>query len=319
MKMKKEKILELGSAYRESKILLTAAQYDLFDHLEEPRSVAELASVVKAEPRALELLLNALVALGFIEKAGDGYRNTREASRYLVRSSDEYLGHWLKHANRGFARWAGLEEAIFAEPCKEEDRLTFLLALDSIAAKRAEELAEAVNLQGKRSLVDLGGGSGAYSAAFVKRYRLAATIVELPDTADATREILRRKGVAGIRLLEADFLKDDFGRGYDAALLSNIIHFLSEDQNRRLFKRIYNALAPGGVVIVHDYILDDSKVAPKEAAVFALHMLLSSEGRTYSWSEVEAWLSEAGFTGFERIELSESRVLVGRKFIHLNI
>ncbi len=310
---KMEHIVELASAYREAKVLLVAASYKVFDHLQEPRSAEELASRLGAEPRALEVLLNALVALGFIEKSKSRYRNSREASRYLVSSSEEYLGYWLKHADRGFAKWAKLEEAIFKRKPGEESRLEFLLALDIMARKRAEELAGAVSLEGKRSLVDLGGGSGAYSIAFAQRYRVAATIVELPDTAPATREILRRRGTRDIRVIEADFLRDDFGRGYDAALVSNIIHFLSEEDNRLLFMRVYDALAEGGVVIVHDYILDDSKTSPKEAAIFSLHMLLSSEGRVYSWSEVEAWLREAGFKSFERIELSESRVVVGRK------
>ncbi|NOZ59797.1 MAG: hypothetical protein GXO66_09545 [Euryarchaeota archaeon] len=309
-----ERIVELASAYREAKVLLAAASYRLFDHLEEPRSAAELAPRLKADPWALELLLNALVALGFLEKSGGRYRNSPEASRYLVSSGEEYLGHWLRHADRGFKKWAKLEEAIFKREPEEESRLEFLLALDSMARRRAEELAEAVNLSGRRSLVDLGGGSGAYAIALARRYRLDATIVELPDTADATREILRRRGARDIRVLEADFLRDDFGRGYDAALVSNIVHFLSEAKNRLLFRRVYDALAEEGVVIVHDYILDDSRTSPKEAAVFALHMLLSSEGgRTYSWSEVEAWLREAGFKSFQRIELSESRVVVGRK------
>jgi len=311
--VKMERITELASAYREAKILLTAASYKLFDHLEEPRRVEELASRLKANPRALELLLNALVAMGFLEKVGERYRNSPEVSRYLVSGSEQCLAYWLRHADRGFRKWAKLGETVFNREPEEESRLEFLLALDSVARKRAEELAEAVNLAGKRSLVDLGGGSGAYAIAFARRYRLDATIVELPDTADATREILKRKGVAGIRVLDADFLRDDFGRGYDAALVSNIIHFLSEEDNRLLFKRVYDALTGSGVVIVHDYILDDSKTSPKEAAIFALHMLLSSEGRTYSWSEVEAWLSEAGFRNFERIELSESRAVVGRK------
>lgn len=311
--MKMERIVELASAYREAKVLLTAASYRLFDHLEEPRSVEELASRLKANPRALELLLNALVAMGFLEKSGGRYRNSPEASRYLVSSGGEYLGYWLKHANRGFKKWSRLEEAIFSRKAEEESRLEFLLALDSMARRRAEELAEKVELTGRRSLVDLGGGSGAYAIALARRYRLAVTVVELPDTASATREILRRRGATEIRVLEADFLRDDFGRGYDAALVSNIVHFLSEAQNRLLFRRVYDALAEGGMVIVHDYILDDSKTSPKEAAIFALHMLLSSEGRTYSWSEIEAWLREAGFRSFERIELSESRVVVGRK------
>ena len=308
-----KRITQLASAYRDSKILLTAASFNLFDHLEEPRSVEELASKLGAEPCALEVLLNALVALGFLEKSESRYRNSPEASRYLVSSSEEYLGHWLRHANRGFARWAKLEEAVFGRVPEEESRLEFLLALDRFARMRAEELARAVSLKGKRTLVDLGGGSGAYSIAFAQRYGIAATVVELPDTAPATREILRQRGVENIRIVEADFLSEDFGRGYDAALLSNIVHFLSEDKNRRLCRRVYDALAEGGIIIIHDYILEDSKVEPAEAAIFSVHMLLSSEGRVYSWSEIEAWLREAGFRGLRRIELSETRVVVGER------
>ena len=308
-----KRITQLASAYRDSKILLTAASFNLFDHLEEPRSVEELASKLGAEPCALEVLLNALVALGFLEKSESRYRNSPEASRYLVSSSEEYLGHWLRHANRGFARWAKLEEAVFGRVPEEESRLEFLLALDRFARIRAEELARAVSLKGKRTLVDLGGGSGAYSIAFAQRYGIAATVVELPDTAPATREILRQRGVENIRIVEADFLSEDFGRGYDAALLSNIVHFLSEDKNRRLCRRVYDALAEGGIIIIHDYILEDSKVEPAEAAIFSVHMLLSSEGRVYSWSEIEAWLREAGFRGLRRIELSETRVVVGER------
>ncbi len=308
-----KRITQLASAYRDSKILLTAASFNLFDHLEEPRSVEELASKLGAEPCALEVLLNALVALGFLEKSESRYRNSPEASRYLVSSSEEYLGHWLRHANRGFARWAKLEEAVFGRVPEEESRLEFLLALDRFARIRAEELARAVSLKGKRTLVDLGGGSGAYSIAFAQRYGIAATVVELPDTAPATREILRQRGVENIRIVEADFLSEDFGRGYDAALLSNIVHFLSEDKNRRLCRRVYDALAEGGIIIIHDYILEDSKVEPAEAAIFSVHMMLSSEGRVYSWSEIEAWLREAGFRGLRRIELSETRVVVGER------
>ncbi len=308
-----KRITQLASAYRDSKILLTAASFNLFDHLEEPRSVEELASGLGAEPCALEVLLNALVALGFLEKSESRYRNSPEASRYLVSSSEEYLGHWLRHANRGFARWAKLEEAVFGRVPEEESRLEFLLALDRFARIRAEELARAVSLKGKRTLVDLGGGSGAYSIAFAQRYGIAATVVELPDTAPATREILRQRGVENIRIVEADFLSEDFGRGYDAALLSNIVHFLSEDKNRRLCRRVYDALAEGGIIIIHDYILEDSKVEPAEAAIFSVHMMLSSEGRVYSWSEIEAWLREAGFRGLRRIELSETRVVVGER------
>lgn len=311
MSISRDRILKIGESYREAKLLLAAAANNIFDFLEEPRSAGEVASMVKAEHRGLELMLNALVAMGYLEKYGGMYRNSEVASSYLVSSSREYLGYSLKHANHGFERWAGLDRKIFSQP-REETTIDFLLALDSMADVRARELAGSVNLEGRESLVDLGGGSGAYSIAFAHRYGVKPTIVELPDKAQATREILRQKGWESIDVVEGDFLEGGFGRGYQAALVSNIVHFLSEGENRRLLDRVHSALAPEGLLVLHDFILNASRTWPRHSTIFSVHMLLSSSGRCYSWSELEGWLLQAGFSELERKELSETGVILGR-------
>lgn len=310
--MEKELLLELSEAYREAKIVITAASHDLFDFMEEYRRVEEVASKLNADERGLEILLNALAALGLVEKEGERYRNGREASLYLVSSSGNYIGHFLKHSNQGFERWAKLDRVVFGRN-QEEDTEDFLLALDDIARERAREVAGAVNLEGKKSLVDLGGGSGAYSHAFSELYGVKATVLELPNTAKVTRKMLTKKGVQDISVREGDFMVDDLGEGYDAALLSNIVHFLSVEDNRNLFHRVHSSLVEGGLVIVHDYILEDSKVSPREGAIFSVHMYLSSPGRSYSWSELEGWLAEAGFSPVQRQRLTETGILVARK------
>jgi SAM-dependent methyltransferase len=312
--MKKEDLLAIADSYRKAKILFAANEYDLFTHLSRgPLTAVELAELTEADPRGLELLLNALVSLGFLEKEKGAYSNTEISEEFLVRDRPGFLGDWLRHANKRYAKWKDLERAIFKRPPGEEDRERFLRALDNIAKERAEELASRIELHGKR-LLDVGGGSGAYSVALCKRFGLEATIIEYPDTAKATRKILREKKAEGIRVIEGDFLSDPLGEDYDAALVSNIVHFQSVEENRLLLERVYDALAEGGRIVVHDYILDEDMTSPQLATIFSLHMLMSSEeGRSYSWSEIEGWLKEAGFKNFKKYELKDSRVIVGEK------
>jgi ubiquinone/menaquinone biosynthesis C-methylase UbiE len=312
--MEKRDIVSLADSYREAKILLTANEYDLFTYLSgKPASAKELAEIMDADVRGLELLLNALVAMGFLEKEGDIYSNSEASERFLVKGKPDYIGDWVKHANHGYSTWGGLERRIFRRKPRRRWRESFLRALDNTAVARAEELASEVEIKGKK-LLDLGGGSGAYSWVLSRRLGMEATIVETSDMAPVTRKLLREKGAEDIRIIEGDFLVDPLGRGYDVVLVSNIIHFQSIEENKRLIARAYNVLEEGGMIVVHDYILNDDKTSPRDAAIFAIHMLLNSEeGRTYSWSEVEAWLGEVGFAEMRRYQLQETRVVTGVK------
>lgn len=276
------------------------------------------ASVLAQELKApeIELLLNALVAMNFLEKHGDTYRNSQAAEDFLVIGKEGYIGHMLKHANRSVDSWDGLESAVFGRRPEINWSENFTLAMEEGAYKRAIELAENVDLTGKRKLLDVGGGPGTYSAAFVNNYPgLEAVVFDLPGIIEIAKRLLEEKGLADrVAAVEGDFEVDDFGQDFDCVLISNIVHFQDEEDNKKLLKKAHNALQEGGMVIIHDSILDEGKTSPKSAAIFAIHMLLRSDGgRTYMWSEIEAWLEETGFTEPQRIELTETRVIVAKK------
>ena len=187
--------------------------------------------------------------------------------------------------------------------------------MDNSGKEKAQELAEKIDLEGRKKLLDIGGGSGAYSLAFLeKNPELEATILDLPETIEVTEKLLKNiPNKERIKTRGQDY-KEELPQGYDAILLSNIIHSNSSKDNQRLVEKCHRTLNDKGVIIIHDYILDDNKTGPEEAATFALHMLLyNKDARTYSWKEITEWLKKAGFKDFKKIELEESRAIKAEK------
>jgi len=313
--MERDDILEMSQSFRISKILMAANEFDIFTVLSGGPMTASMLSEELKAPK-IELLLNALVALELLEKHGDAYQNSQAAEDFLVIGKEGYVGDMLKRMNRSWDAWDGLENAIFGRRPELNWSELPTLSMEESAYKRAAELAENVDLTGKRRLLDVGGGSGAYSAAFVNTYPgLEAVVFDLPRPIKVTKRLLEEKGMGDrMKTIEGDFEVDDLGSGFDCILISNIVHFQDEKDNKRLLKKAHSALQEGGTVIIHGPVLDEGKTSPKNAAIFSIHMLLKSDGgRTYTWSEIEAWLKEAGFTGPKRIELTESRVILAKK------
>lgn len=313
--MNRDDILEMSQSFRISKILMAANEFDIFTVLSGGPMTASMLSEELEAPK-IELLLNALVALELLEKHGDAYQNSQAAEDFLVIGKEGYVGDMLKRMNRSWDAWDGLENAIFGRRPELNWSEIPTLSMDESAYKRAAELAENVDLAGKRKLLDVGGGSGAYSAAFVNTYPgLEAVVFDLPGPVKVTKRLLEEKGMGDrMKTIEGDFEVDDLGSGFDCILISNIVHFQDEKDNKRLLKKARNALQEGGTVIIHGPVLDEGKTSPKNAAIFSIHMLLKSDGgRTYTWSEIEAWLKEAGFVWPKRIELTESRVILAKK------
>ncbi|MFQ5815908.1 MAG: methyltransferase [Candidatus Hydrothermarchaeaceae archaeon] len=311
-------VISTFMSFRRAKVVMAANEFDLFTHLSGKALTAiELADLLGADSRALGLLLDALVSIHLLTKDGATYSNTPTVEECLVKGQPGYIGDMIKHMNDGWSTWGELERPIFGDKPKVKDwKERFILALDNLAGDKAHALAERVDLSEKKKLLDVGGGSGAYSVAFIERYpRLRAVVLDTPETLRVTKKLLAKRELGGrVETLEGDFDVEELGRGYDAVLVSNIIHFQNVDENLKLLVKGHRALNVGGVIIIHDYILDDDKTGPPGASMFALHMLLNSdEGRTYSWREIEEWLATAGFSDFERIELGDSRAVLARK------
>jgi precorrin-6B methylase 2 len=303
----REKVIETGYIYIYSKALLTAVKLDLFNLIgKEARSPIELAKATGCSEHGVELLLKALVGMGFLKKKTNLYSNTSYGREVFLKEKQLYLGDILSFHNLMWEGWNHLEESVrTGRPIREPDMFqkereetrAFILAMHNTAMGHAESLAKMVSLKGAKRLIDIGGGSGAYSIFFCKTNPgLKATILDLPATLEVTKEIVSLFGMTHrIELLRGDY-NENLPTGYDVAFLSHIIHSVGEEGNRALMRRVYGALNPGGKIIIQDFILNKDTATPAFASTFALNMLLFTEkGRTYSFEEIKGWLRAAGF------------------------
>jgi predicted O-methyltransferase YrrM len=155
-------------------------------------------------------------------------------------------------------------------------------------------------------MLDVGGGSGAYSIAFAQANpALRADILDLAAVEPIARRHIEEAGAGDrVHVRGGDLRSGRLGEGYDLVFLSAICHMLDEAGNLDLLRRCREALAPGGRVVIQDFILEPDKTAPRFAALFALNMLVGTPGGSaYSEPEYTAWLGEAGFQQIHRVRL----------------
>ena len=318
-----QEIMRKAGAFRESMILFTAVELDLFSCLEEePQNVLKLADRLKLDPRALEILLDALVAMGFLTK-NMVYANTARSRIFLARQSKTYRGAILKHLYNSWSLWSDLpkvvrkgvpaqvaDDFLLSDAQKNRD---FIWGMDNVGQDRAESVCEILDLSDRREMLDLGCGAATYSIAFLKKNsRLKATLFDLPITLSVTRENVEKNGLDNrVVYRDGDFFQDSFGSGYDMIWISQILHSYSEKKCRHLIERSYTALGSGGWILIHDFLLNEQRTAPPLAAFFSVHMLAVTDGgRSYSTGEVSRWFEKAGFVDIRMIKVDEQSSLV---------
>jgi ubiquinone/menaquinone biosynthesis C-methylase UbiE len=174
-----------------------------------------------------------------------------------------------------------------------------------------------LKLKKVKRVIDVGGGSGAYSFVFVTaRKNLKAIIFDLPNVIPITRKYIERERLSGkVDTLKGNYLIDDIGKGYDMAFLSAVIHSNSADECKHLFKKCFDALNPGGSLVVLDHVMSEDRTEPQAGAIFALNMLVGTpNGDTYTETEIKSWMKEAGFSSFKRKDTAfGTSLIIGRK------
>ena len=317
-----DRLDQMIRGYMPSRCILTALELDIFTAVGEGASAEQVGMRIHANPRAAGMLLNALVALGLLTKTGDVYQNTPESARFFVQGSKDNHRKGLLHSANIWHRWSTLTDAVrrgtripIDRDGTQEWTRNFIAGMQRNAKDRAPLLVKAVGTEGVRRILDLGGGSGAYSIAFAKACPdVRCEILDVPEVVPLTAEYVKQAGVSSqVSLRGGDMLRDDFGSGFDIIMLNAICHMFSEQQNRDIFRRGRQALAPNGRLVVQDFILNPDKAGPQHAALFSLNMLVSTDGgASYSESEYSEWMKAAGFTDVRRIGLpGPSGLMVG--------
>lgn len=311
-------LMGLASGHVEARIVQTAVELKVFEAVEaRPLSSIAAAAQLQLNERALELLLNALTALGLLEKQSERFSLAKISRVYLLRNSPHYVGGMIGFDAMLWQAWARLPEAIRtglparppdmyqADPAETE---IFINAMDSLVKARGDTdvLAGAIDWSKTGTLLDVGSGPATYPIALCQRFpQLRAAIVDLPGTLKITGRYVDSANLAPrIELIPADYRSDPIPGSYDAILLSNIIHGENQDRNAALMRKLAVNLNPRGRLIVKDHILDDSRAGPAVGATFSLLMLLTTDGgRCYSFAEITGWMKQAGLNRVERIDL----------------
>ncbi len=321
-----EEVNAVMRGFMESRIMLTAVELDLFSAIGVGATAAQAAKTVKAHPRSTEAVLNALVALKLLTKNGEVFYNTPLTARYLVAGGSDDSRLALMHMVHLWRRWSTLTAAVREGTAVAKEALkkrgkdqtaAFIAAMHKNASFAAKAVVPAIDLGGVGSLLDVGGGSGAYAIAFArKKPGMKVTVFDLPGVIPLTKKYIAAADLAdAIRTQAGDMTKDKLGAGYDLVFVSAICHMFSPKENLALFKRIKSALNPGGRVVIQDFVLDNAKTSPRMAAVFALNMLVNTKGGgTYSGEEYLDWLEQAGFAEGKIQPLpGPTRLAIGKK------
>jgi SAM-dependent methyltransferase len=318
-------IHQLANAFQASQVLFAANEAGLFTFLEEPRSAEVIAAHFGWNPESTLRLLEAMSGLGLTTQTLGKHRNTPATSDCLVPGRPGYQGDFVRHMARAAKTWAGLGEHLRTgrgvksgrHPAGSASERDYALTMANIGALSAQELLAAVDFSRFRHVLELGSGPGTYAAALLEAYpNMRVTLCDVPEVLDLARACLEGSA-GGLRgaFLAGDFLSVKLGAGYDLVLISNVLHTLSPDECRSALRRSFEALSPGGAIMIRDFLLDADRSGPLFSLLFSLHISLHTfAGRTYAVDEMAVWCEVAGFREGRGLALgSKSRLWMAVK------
>jgi len=307
-------IREFAASFQKSRILLSAFELDLFTNIEESGTTNnQIANILHLHQHACERLLNALVSLGFLTKQDHLFFNAADSFTFLSKKSSDYLGGMM-HTNHLWNTWSNLTQVVktgkSAHPTEINERgddwlVAFITAMHDRAKKQAPQQLARIDLSGINSVLDIGGGSGAYSMEFVTiKPEIEATVFDLPNVVPITKEFIDKEGFSDrIKTYTGDYTTDDLPKAFDLVFLSAIIHSNSLEINQDLIKKCFNALNESGKIVIQDWIMNNDRTQPTSGAIFAINMLVGTEaGDCFTEQEVTEMLNAAGFKNISRIE-----------------
>lgn len=313
--MNPTELREIVVAFQKSRILLTAYELDIFTFIGKNSLTPEIISrKLDLNKNATERLLNALVSLNLLIKENDSFSNREDSYKFLSKDSPAYMSG-LMHSNHLWNTWSHLTEVVKSGKVAHTDEINergeewleaFIHAMHYRGKKQAPAQISGIDLQGVNAVLDVGGGSGCFCMEFLNRKPgLKAAVFDLPNVVPISKKIIKKEGYTN-RIIHhiGDYTVDELPKGFDLVFLSAIIHSNSYEMNESLVNKCYQALNPGGKIVIQDWIMNDAKTEPLQGAIFSINMLVGVEGGDcYSEHEVSTWMKNAGFTDLSIVTL----------------
>jgi precorrin-6B methylase 2 len=323
-----DEIHAMVRGYQGAAILAAAAELDLFSRLSPgPTTARALARRIGCELRALSALLDALAAVRLLEKGGGRYWPSPGVADVLTTGGRHSGLSMAQHQANCMRRWAQLARVVKAgRPASRSpsirgaggDRASFIGAMDNTSAPVADAVVRHLRPLRFDRLLDIGGASGTWTLAFLRACPAAnAVLFDLPPVIAMAARRIAAAGMSGrVRLVPGDFTRDRLPAGADLAWVSAIVHQNSRMENRGLFAKVFSALVPGGRIAIRDMVMDETRTRPLSGALFAINMLVATDGGgTFTFRELREDLEAAGFerAAIAHRDAGMSSIVVARK------
>jgi len=201
------------------------------------------------------------------------------------------------------ANWAANKKGKEWKVSMESDDFanSFTAGMNSRGAYLANGLLSAVNLSNYNKILDIGGASGIYSVILLMNYlKLGAAVFEKPPVDKLAEYTINEFGLSDrINVVPGDMFEDEFPAGYDIHLISHVLHDWDIEEVKCILNNSFENLKPGGMVIIHDAHINDTKTGPVSVAEYSVLLMFLSEGKCYSTSEMREILEETGFKNIQ--------------------
>jgi precorrin-6B methylase 2 len=322
-------IMQVGMGFFASKTLLSAVELGLFTELAKRQMMgSEIAAALGLHPRAVPDFPDALVALGFLQRSGDGpdalYANTAETAMFLDRNSNGYIGGILEMANqRLYPFWADLTEALktgapqnetkhsgapmFAKLYESPERLAqFMDAMSGVSAANFKTFAQKFDFSNYKTLCDVGGATGQLSCfVATANPHMRCVSFDLPQVLPIATRRIKEAGLSDrVTAVSGDFFADPLPRA-DIVTMGMILHDWNLEKKKLLIRKAYEALPPGGAFVAIEALIDNERRKNAFGLLMSLNMLIEfGDAFDYTGADFAGWCREAGFSRFDIIPLT---------------
>jgi 3-hydroxy-5-methyl-1-naphthoate 3-O-methyltransferase len=315
--------------YAQDMLITGLVWLDLFTQLaKRPMDATAIRQQFGITERPTDVMLTLFVAMELLERRDGIYHVTAKAREQLCSDSPWFLGPYyaslkdrpvaqdlLKVLRTGKpANWGSEKDKKDWHKAMETEEFAtqFTAAMDCRGVYLAQAAAKKLNLSSRQHLLDIAGGSGIYACSFCAHFpNLRATVLEKRPVDKITSTAIAKRGFQErVSVVAGDMLTSPLPSGFDTHLFSNVLHDWDVPIVEQLIEKSFAALAPGGMLIIHDAHLNEDKSGPLHVAEYSTMLMHSTEGRCYSVSEMESYLKKAGFTDFQFQSTAAARSII---------